>query len=192
MQSMTMGTREKYAPTWGSLLFRGIVSILFAIVAFAWPGITLAALVLLFGAYAFVDGVTALVLAVQRGARPHRWLLVLDGLFGIGAGIVAVLWPGITLLALVFLIGVRFVASGALEVAAAVKLRGELQAPVLYGLAGVASIILGILAFVLPGVTAFVLLTMLAAFSLVFGVMMIVLAFRMRRPIHRMPAPAHA
>ena len=192
MQSTTMDTRGRYAPKWTTLLFRGIASIVFAIVAFAWPGITLAALVLLFGAYAFVDGISALVLAVQRGARPHRWLLVLDGLFGIGAGVVTLFWPGITLLALIFVVGIRFVASGVLEVATAVKLRDELQAPVLYGLAGVASIILGILAFVLPGVTAFVLLTMLAAFSLVFGVMMIVLAFRMRRPIHRLPAPAHA
>jgi uncharacterized membrane protein HdeD (DUF308 family) len=179
-------------PSWSSLLFRGIASILFGIIAFAWPGITLSALILLFGAYAFVDGVTALVVAVQRGARPHRWLLVVDGLFGIAAGVVTLFWPGITLLALVFVVGIRFVLSGVVEIATAIQLKDELEVPVLYGLGGVASIVLGILAFVVPGVTALVLVTMLAAFALVFGIMMLVVAFRMRRPLHRVSAPAPA
>ncbi len=191
MQS-TIDRPIAFVPKWSSLVFRGIVSILFGIVAFAWPGITLTALVLLFGAYAFVDGVSALVLAMHRGARPHRWLLVLDGLFGVAAGIVTLFWPGITLLALIFVIGIRFVLSGALEVATAIQLKDELRSPVLYGLAGVASIILGVLAFVLPGVTAIILVTMLAAYALVFGIMLLVVAFRMRRPIHRLPAPAPA
>jgi len=185
-------TRRSVMPKWSSLLVRGIVSILFGVAAFAWPGITLAALVLLFGAYALVDGVAALAAAVERGARPHRWLLVVDGLFGVAAGVVTLFWPGITLLALVFIVGLRFVLSGALEIATAIQLRSELQSPVLYGLAGVASVILGILAFVLPGITALVLVTMLAAFALLFGVMMLVVAFRMRRPIHGSAAPAHA
>jgi uncharacterized membrane protein HdeD (DUF308 family) len=179
-----------HLPRWSSLLFRGIVSILFAIVAFAWPGITLAALTLLFGAYAFVDGVTALVVAAQRGAHPHRWLLVVDGLIGIAAGIVTMFWPGITFLALVFVIGLRFVMSGALEIATAIKFKDELRSPTLYGLAGLASIILGLLAFVVPGLTALALVTMLGAFALVFGAMLIVLAFRLRRATHR--APIHA
>lgn len=188
----TMGTESMHLPRWSSLIFRGIVSILFAIVAFAWPGITLAALTLLFGAYAFVDGVTALVVAVQRGAHANRWLLVLDGLIGIAAGVATLFWPGITFLALVFVIGIRFVISGALQIAAAVQLKDELRSPVLYGIAGLASLALGVLAFVVPGITALALLTMLAAFALVFGVMMIALAFRLRRATHRiqMHAPA--
>jgi uncharacterized membrane protein HdeD (DUF308 family) len=186
----TMQVRPERAPKWSSLFFRGLVSILFAILAFGWPGITLAALTLLFGAYAFVDGVTALVVAIQRGSQPHRWLLVVDGLIGIAAGIVTLFWPGITLLALVFVIGIRFIISGALEIAAAIKLRDELRSPVLYGIAGVASIALGVLAFVVPGLTALALVTMLGAFALVFGVMMLVLGFRLRRETHR--APGHA
>lgn len=188
----TIETKAVSMPKWSSLSFRGIVSILFGVTAFAWPGITLAALVLLFGAYAFIDGVTTLAVAVQRGALPNRSLLAVDGLFGIAAGVVTLFWPGITLLALVFVVGIRFVLTGALQIATAIQLRSELQTPVLYGLAGGASVILGILAFVLPGITALVLVTMLAAFALVFGVMMLVVAFRMRRPIHRAPAPAHA
>jgi len=191
MQAMTDRSPGQ-RPRWSSLVLRGLASIVFGIIAFAWPGITLAALVLLFGAYAFVDGVTALVVAVHRGARPHRWLLVVDGLFGIGAGIVTLLWPKITLLALIFVFGIRFILTGALEVAAAIQLKDELRSPVLYGLAGMASILLGVLAFVLPAITALVLVTMLAAFALIFGIMMLVVAFRMRRSIERIPAPAHA
>ena len=192
MQQTTIETRSMHSPSWGSLLFRGIASILFGIIAFAWPGITLAVLVLLFGAYAFVDGVSALVVAVQRGARPHRWLLVIDGLFGVAAGVVTLFWPGITLLALVFVIGIRFVLSGVLQVATAIQLRGEMEAPVLYGLAGAASIVLGALAFLVPGLTALALMMLLASFALVFGVMMFAVALRMRRPSHRAPTPVHA
>ncbi len=187
MQQTTLEIRPTRVPSWSSLLFRGIASILFGIIAFAWPGITVKALVLLFGAYAFVDGVSALALAVQRGGRRHRWLLVADGLFGIGAGVVALFWPGITLLALVFVIGIRFVVSGVVEIATAFRLKDELEVPLLYGLAGVASVVLGILAFIVPGITALVLVTMLAAYALAFGIMMLVVAVRMRRPLHRAP-----
>ncbi|MBX3264666.1 MAG: DUF308 domain-containing protein [Labilithrix sp.] len=186
----TLERQPVQLPRWSSLAFRGVASILFAIVALAWPGITLAALTLLFGAYAFVDGVTALAVAVQRGAHRHRWLLVVDGLIGIGAGIVAVFWPGITLLALIFVIGIRFAFTGALQIAAAIQMRHELHTPILYGLAGLASLLLGVLAFVVPGLTAVVLLAMLAGYSLAFGVMLLVLAFRVRRGGHH--AAVHA
>jgi uncharacterized membrane protein HdeD (DUF308 family) len=180
-----------HLPKWSSLIFRGIASILFAIAAFAWPGITLAALTLLFGAYAFVDGVTALVVAAQRGEHPHRWLLFVDGLIGIGAGLATLFWPGITLLALVFVIGLKFMIGGGLEVATAIKFKDELRSPVLYGLAGLSSILLGVLAFVVPGLTAIALVTMLGIFALVFGGMLIALALRLRRATHH-PTPAHA
>lgn len=172
------------APRWPSLAFRGAASVMFGIIAFAWPGITLAALTFLFGGYAFVDGVIALVIAAQRGARPHRWLLVLDGLLGVGAGTVTLFWPGITLLALLLVMGGRFLVMGAFQVAAATKLRRELRSP-LYALAGVAAIAVGLLTLLLPRVTALVLVAMLAAYALVFGIMMLVLAFRMRRAVHR-------
>lgn len=179
-------------PSWSSLVFRGIASILFGIVAFAWPGVTLAALTLLFGVYALVDGVTALYVAIKHTEHKHRWLLVLDGLFGIGAAAVTLFWPGITLLALVFVVGIRFIVSGALQIAAAVEFRHELRTPVLYGIAGAASIMLGVLSFAVPGITALVLVTMLAAYSIVFGVMMLVAAARVRRETHRVPIHAPA
>ncbi|MDF2694723.1 MAG: hypothetical protein K0S65_3106 [Labilithrix sp.] len=187
----TMDRESMYTPRWSSLVFRGVVSILFGILALAWPGKTLVALTLLFGAYAFVDGVTALVVAIQRGAQPHRWLLVVDGLLGIGAGVAALFWPGITLLALIFVVGIRFVIMGAVQIAAAIQLKDELRTPVLYGLAGVASLLVGILAFVVPGITALVLVTMLAVYAIVFGLMLFTLAYRLRRATQH-HAPVHA
>lgn len=183
---------KAFMPSWSSLVFRGLASILFGIVAFAWPGVTLAALTLLFGVYALADGLTALYVAVKRGPQHHRWLLVLDGLFGIAAAAVTLFWPGITLMALIFVVGIRFIVSGALQIASAVEFRSELRTPVLYAIAGVASVILGILAFVVPGLTALVLVTMLAAYSIVFGIMMLVLAARVRREEHRVPIHAPA
>lgn len=176
--------------SWSSLAFRGIASLLFGILAFAWPGMTLAVLTILFGAYAFADGVTALVVAFQRGARPYRWLLVVDGLIGIGAGVVTLLWPGITLLALIFIVALRFVMSGILQMVAAFQFHRELSTPVLYGLAGIASIALGVMTFIWPGVSAFVLVTMLGVYAFIFGFMMLVLSFRARKAEHRIHAAA--
>lgn len=183
-----------FAPNWTSLAWRGFASVLFGIVALAWPGMTLAALTLLFGAYAFADGVLALVVAIQRGRRPHRWLLVLDGILGIAAGVLTLLWPGITLLALILLIGIRSLLIGGFQIAAAIKLRRALPAPFLYALGGIASIMLGIFAFLWPGITAFALVTMLGIYSLVFGGLLLTLAIvvwretRRERPRQGIPA----
>jgi uncharacterized membrane protein HdeD (DUF308 family) len=185
-----------FALRWSSVAFRSAISIVFGLVAIMWPGPTLLALTLLFGVYAFSDGVVALVVAVQGGEHPHRWLLVLDGIVGVGAALVTVLWPRITLLALIFLVGARFAISGLLEIIAALRLRDELRSPVLYALAGIASLLFGLLMFAVPGLSALVLLVMLAVFSLAFGVVLLVLAARLRRlqatPLPPRPAAAHA
>jgi len=158
----TMGRESLHLPRWSSLAFRGLASIVFGILAFAWPGITLTALALLFGAYAF------------------------------GAGIVTLFWPGITLLALVLIIGIRFIIMGAFQIAAAIRLHRELHTPVLYGLAGLASLVLGVLAFVVPQLTALVLVLMLGGYAFAFGIVLLALAFRMRRVPHGIPTPAPA
>lgn len=189
---METTTDTLFTSRWSSIVFRGIASILFGIVALAWPTITLVALTLLFGAYAFVDGIVALAVAVQRGTRPYRWLLVVDGLCGIGAGVATLFWPGVTLLVLVLIIGARFVLSGGAQIAAALTLRKELSSPVLYFLAGIASLLVGVLTFAIPGLSALVLVTILGAYAFAFGIMMLVLAFRMRRSSHGGPVHAPA
>lgn len=169
------------APRWSFLLIRGVASVAFGVVALAWPGVTLAALTLLFGAYALADGAITLVVAARRGRTPHRWLLVLDGLLGVGAGLATFMWPALTLLVLLFLVGARFFLSGIVQMATAIALRRELDAPVLYGLGGLASVAIGLFTWIVPGVTARVLLTFLGVYAIVFGIAMAVLAFRLRR-----------
>jgi uncharacterized membrane protein HdeD (DUF308 family) len=177
-----------------SLAWRGIVSVLFAIVALAWPGMTLVALTLLFGAYSMADGVFALIVAAQ-GKTTHRWLFLLDGLFGIGIGVMTMFLPGLTLLVLIFMVGARFLIMGGLQIAAAVQLRKDVPLAILYGLGGLAAIVVGVLAFILPGITAFALVTMLAVYSLVFGFTFLTLAiltWRSSRPRHEGGMPMHA
>ena len=101
---------ELLARHWWLFLLRGLISILFGVLAFVWPGITLASLVLVFGAFAFADGVFALVGALRGGGREPWWLLILEGLVGIGIGIITVVSPGITALALLFYIAIWAIA----------------------------------------------------------------------------------
>ena len=165
---------------WWMLALRGVVAILFAIIAFVWPGITAAALILLFGAYVFVDGVFALV-AGLRAARRHgrsRPLLV-EGILNILIGIIVFLLPGAALVALVYLIALWAVISGVALMAAGTALirhSGEW----LLVVSGLVSIVLGIVLFVQPGAGVVALSWWLGAYALLFGIMLLSAAFRIR------------
>ena len=184
---------------WWLLVVRGVLGILFGILALVWPGATIAALVLLFGAYAIVDGVATLYAAItgregaDRGRRPasggHRVWLTIEGLLGIGAGLVAFFWPGITALVLLWVIAFWAILTGVMEVAAAIRLRKELHNEWLLGLAGVASVLFGMLLLLLPGTGALALIWLIGTYALVFGVILIVLGLRLRGAGHH-PATA--
>src|SRR3984893_8442281 len=107
---------------WWVIALRGLAAVLFGVLAFVWPGMTLAVLVLLFGAYALVDGILAIVVAV-RGGTDHRLFMGLEGVVGVLAGLVAFVFPGLTALALLYIIAFWAVLTGVLEVVAAVRLR---------------------------------------------------------------------
>jgi uncharacterized membrane protein HdeD (DUF308 family) len=139
--------------SWWILAVRGAAAVIFGLLALIWPQITLLALVLVFGAYAFIDGVFALV-AAARGrqlAGGSRGWLVFEGLLGIGAGIVALVWPGITALALLWVIAFWAVLTGVLEIVAAVRLRRVLDNEWLLVVAGTLSIIFGLILMIWPG-----------------------------------------
>lgn len=166
---------------WWVLAVRGAFAILFGIVAWVWPGITVWALVLLFGVYAFVDGVFALA-AAFRGARGQpRGLLVVSGIAGILLGIVAMVWPGVTAFVLLMLIAAWAVATGVLEIVAAIALRKELRGEWAYALTGAISIGFGILLFVWPASGAVAIVWLIGLFSIIFGAVMIGAAFRLRK-----------
>ncbi|MBV9949206.1 MAG: HdeD family acid-resistance protein [Myxococcales bacterium] len=173
---------------WPSLAWRGLASVGFGVLAFAWPRATLAALTILYGAYALADGVLAVIVALRREHRRYRSLLVLDGVLGIATGVITFFWPRITLLVLVYIVGLRALFMGALEIGAAVRFHGPRAPRVLYGLGGGTSVVFGILTFFAPGVSALVLVLLLGSYALVFGVALLALALRVRQLTHHRPA----
>src|SRR5258708_14854653 len=143
--------RIALATNWWSLVIRGIAGIVFGILTFVWPGITLVALVLLFAAYSLVDGVMSLIGAVRAAEAHERWgVRVLEGLVGIAAGAITVLWPAITAIALVYVIAAWAIVTGALEIGAAIRLRKVISGEWLLILGGIASVMFGFLLVIAP------------------------------------------
>jgi uncharacterized membrane protein HdeD (DUF308 family) len=168
------------AKNWWLLVVRGLVAILLAGLAFAWPGITLTALVFLFGGYAFIDGLVSIAAAVRAIDRREHWgWLLVEGVTGIVAAAVTVMWPQITMLALVFVIAMWAILTGAMAIASAIRLRKEIRGEWLMALSGVASIVFGALVLSRPAVGALVLTLWFGAYMLVAGVLLVALGFRL-------------
>jgi uncharacterized membrane protein HdeD (DUF308 family) len=162
---------------WWTLLLRGILAVLFGVMAFVWPVATLAALVLLWGAFALVDGVFAII----TGAKSRWWSVLVFGIFGVAAGLIALFLPGITALALLMVVAVWAMVRGAFEIVAAIRLRKELSDEWLLILGGAASIAFGILMVMFPGAGALALVWLIGLQALVAGAFLFALAFRLRR-----------
>jgi uncharacterized membrane protein HdeD (DUF308 family) len=168
---------------WQVTALRGLAALAFGILTLIWPGLTLWALVLLFGAYALVEGVFALAHAFTNGpsARGRRKWLVAEGLFGIAAGIITFVWPAITALALLYLIAAWAIVTGAVEIATSIQLRTATRDWWLLLLAGIASIVFGVLLMVTPGAGALVITWLIGWYAVFFGAMLLALAWRLRR-----------
>jgi uncharacterized membrane protein HdeD (DUF308 family) len=179
------------ARNWWALALRGLFALFFGLLAFALPGITLAALVILFGAYSLVDGIFALVTAV-RAAEAHErwWLFVLEGLAGVAAGVITFMWPGITALVLLFLIAWWAIVTGIFEIAAAVRLRKEIRGEWALVLGGAASVFFGLVLLFRPGVGALAVIWLIGTYAVVFGLLLLMLAFRLRGHAGQKPALA--
>lgn len=172
---------DTLARNWWLVLLRGIAGIAFGIATFVAPGISLIALVLLYGAYAFADGVLAIISAIRwHGETTRWWVLLLQGLAGVGAGLITLFWPGITALALLFVIAAWAFVTGVLEIVAAIRLRKVITHEWLLVLAGIASVALGILLALFPGPGALALVIWIGSYAIVTGVLYIALAFRLR------------
>ena len=162
---------------------RGVFAILFGVVALAWPGITLTALVALFGAFALVDGVVALAAAISNASSPvPRWVLALDGVAGIAAGVVTFFYPEITSLALLYIIAIWSLATGSLLIGAAVA--GPRFEPAwLMVLDGVISVVFGIVLIAYPGSGILAIVWTLGIFGIFSGVSMLLAAMRLRHGV---------
>ena len=166
---------------WWILAIRGLLAVLFGLAAFLWPGLTLLVLVLLFGAYALVDGVIAVVVSLQeRRVFARWWVLLLEGLVGIAAGVLTFVWPGITALVLLYVIAFWAIVTGVFEIAAALSGWLPVAQEWSLALAGVLSVLLGVLLVILPGVGLLSLVWLIGIYAIVFGLLLIVRAFQYR------------
>ena len=164
-----------------ALIVRGIVGIVVGIVAFLWPGITIAALVVIFGAYAIVDGITNLVLGFSRTGAHGRWAHVLQGVVGIAAGVLTFMWPAISALVLILFIGAWAIITGIFEIAAAIRLRQVITGEWMLVLSGIVSILFGILVFAFPLAGAVGISWILGVYAMTAGIILVSLGVKLRK-----------
>jgi uncharacterized membrane protein HdeD (DUF308 family) len=172
---------DALARNWWLILLRGVLSIAFGVLAFVWPGITLFTLVILYGAFAFVDGVVSLVAAVRGAGVPPRWWLALVGVFGIAAGLLTLFWPQITALVLLLFIAVWAIVTGILEIVGAIRLRHEIEGEWWLIASGVLSVTFGVLLVLWPGAGALAMVLVIGSFAILLGILLIGFALRLRK-----------
>ena len=175
---------------WWALALRGVFAVLFGLLAFFMPRITLLTLVLLFGAYVLLDGIFDIVAAI-RSPR-HHWALILEGVVGIVAGILTLGWPAITAMVLLYLIAFWAIFTGVLEIVAGIRLRRALANELLLILMGVLSLLFGFFIIIFPSAGALAVLFWIGAYAFLFGIMLIALAFRLRGFRHADVEVAHS
>jgi uncharacterized membrane protein HdeD (DUF308 family) len=170
------------ARNWWLLLLRGIIAILFGVLAFALPGLTLVTLVLLYGAFALADGLIAIAVAIMGGGDASaRWWLAAVGIAGVVFGILTFIWPGMTALVLLVFIATWAIVLGIFEIVGAIKLRKEIDNEWLMILNGALSILFGVVLLVWPGAGALALVWLIGLFAILFGIIYITLAFKLRQ-----------
>lgn len=182
---------------WWAMALRGLVAVLFGIAAFMLPGVMLWALVALFGAYALVDGIFALISAfrreVRREVRGERWgPLLFEGVIGILIGVLTFIWPKLTAMGLVYMIAFWAILTGALEVMTAVRLRHAIRGEWLMALIGILSMVFGLLLAMFPLAGALSLMWLIGAYAIAAGVLMIALGFKLRSLKHPSGEIPHA
>jgi uncharacterized membrane protein HdeD (DUF308 family) len=166
---------------WWAIALRALAAILLGIIAITMPGPTLAAIVIVFGIYAIIDGVLAITAAFRGFRKKERWgAMLLQGLVGVVAGAIAIFWPGIGALALTYLVAAWALVTGAFEIAAAIRLRKAIKGEWLLVIAGLLSIVFAVLVALFPGAGALTLVWWLGAYAFAYGVISLVLAFRVR------------
>lgn len=171
---------DDYLGHWWVLTLRGVLALIFGIMAVAWPGITLVVLAIVFGAYAIVDGVLAAV-AATRAAKGQRAPLILLAIAGLLFGIMCVVWPGLTVLVIALLIGIWAIVTGVMDIVTAIRMRKEIRGEWLHVLAGALSVLFGLLVLAWPATGALTIALIIGIYAILAGIALIVLSFRVRR-----------
>jgi uncharacterized membrane protein HdeD (DUF308 family) len=171
-----------FTRSWWILLLRGIIAIIFGVLAFFWPAVTLATLVILFGVYALVDGAFSLAAAFSGWRhRDDRWLLLLEGLVGVWAGFITLRNPAITAVVLIMFISIWALAIGVLRIIAAIRLRKEITGEVWMVLSGLASILFAFLVMWQPAAGALALVWMIGVYAIIVGATLVMLGLELHR-----------
>lgn len=172
------------AKNWWLFLLRGLAAVIFGVIAFMMPGIGIASLVILYGAYAFVDGIVALAAAFSGEAKDQRWWLAAIGLLGLAVGVLTLMMPGVTAMALLYFIAFWSIAIGVMQIIGAIRLRNEIDNEWWLGLGGLLSVLLGVFMIAMPGAGALGLIWAIASFAIIYGVTLIMLSFRLKKHSH--------
>lgn len=172
---------ELLSKNWWKFVARGVCAIVFGVLAFAWPGITLLTLVILFGVFALIDGIFSIITAISmRKTMEDWWVLLLKGLAGISIGLITYFAPGVTAFALILYIAVWSLVTGVLELVVAIRLRKVVQGEFWLILSGIASIAFAFLLLARPGVGALSILWIIAIYAIIFGILLVALGFKLR------------
>jgi uncharacterized membrane protein HdeD (DUF308 family) len=179
-----------FTGSWWAMALRGVAAIIFGILAFVWPHITLTALVFLFGAYALVDGAFAIVAGIKSHGEYKRWgLLLLQGILSVAAGVFAFMVPAMTAFILLVLIASWAIVTGIFQIAAAIQLRKHIKGEWLLALGGIGSILFGAILLFYPAAGALAMIWIIGTYAIVFGFLLVALGFKLRgleRAVHEM------
>jgi uncharacterized membrane protein HdeD (DUF308 family) len=175
--------------SWWALALSGFTAVLFGILVFSWPRLAVAVLIVLFGAFALIDGISSIITAVEGIEHHQTWTWPLAyGIAGVVAGLVTFAWPQLTALALLFLIAAWAIVAGAIQIFAALELRRVLHGEWIMLAGGALSVLFGVIAILRPGAGALALIGLIGVFAIVLGVARISLAFRLRGLQHNLAA----
>ncbi len=167
---------------WWIVVLRGTIAVIFGLLAFIWPEITLEILILFFGAYVLMDGVFSIIHAIGGWKeRDDRWLLLLEGVLGVGIGISTYRAPGITVTGLLLYIAAWSLAMGILKIVAAIRLRKVIEKEWWLASSGIASVLFALLLMWFPAAGALGLLWLIAGYALIFGLILLAVGFKLRR-----------
>lgn len=173
------------------IALRGLAAILFGIIALAWPTITVLGLLVVFGIYALVDGVSAILGSVYyRRILTDRWLVLLIGIFSVLVGLLTFARPGLTALLLLLFIGARAMVIGLLEIGAAVHFRKVVHNEWMLVLAGVIGVLFGLIVFIYPYTSAMALVWVVGLYALIVGIVQLIFAITAREFEERYPEAA--
>ena len=166
-----------------TLGLQGTIAILFGLLAIFWPIHTIGALVKIFGAFALIDGILTMTMAVmERNGKERWWMSFLKGLVGIAVGVITFFWPAITALVLLYLIAIWAFGIGIIEICFAILMYRPLREGWSVGLAGIAALLFGLVLVIHPGIGALTVIWLIGMYAVVYGVLQLTLALRHRRP----------